>query len=189
MDDDLEGLAGGESEIGNEPEAAGLRVLKGDRVRLPFRDDRTAFGLERGELGFLDEAILGFQRIRDQHGIQEGQETSQEEAGGPERGRQAPHADTGGAGGGDLVITVHRREDEDDRDQQGDRNEHRQVLDQAEEHELQNRTERRAPTQEVGNPVITRGKQQQPHEAEQRQGEDLGPFGEDIAIKDAHCPE
>ena len=189
MHDDLEGLAGAETEVRDQPKPARLGVLERDRGSLTAGDGVAALRLERGELGFLLEGVHGLQGVGHEHGIEERQQAGEQTAHGPERSRQTAHADAGGASRGDLLVPVHGRQHEDDRDQQGDRDEQGEIPDQAEKQVRDDGAPTGTKVEELRDAVIPVRQQHDAHETQQGQGEDLGPFGEEIAVQKAHGTE
>ena len=101
----------------------------------------------------------------------------------------AGNGGAGGAGGGDLLVPVHGRQDENDRDQQRDRYEQREIPDQAEQQVGDDGAPTGTEVEELRDAVIPIRQQHDAHETQQGQGEDLGPFGEDIAVQKAHGSE
>ena len=189
MYDDLEGLAGRQSQASHEPETMGLGIVKGDEIALIRRQYRPALLTKSSELfAFVDLRLL-LERIRHPIGIQRREETGEKQPYRPERSGQAPHADTGGTSSGEFLIPIHRRQDKDDRNQQRNWKEHRRERHQGKPEISRDGRKRRPPREEIRYPVITLGEHQQTAKAQKAQSEYLGPFLKYVAIEDTHCPE
>jgi len=188
MNVDLEGLTGGEAHAADQPESTGPGIVERDQADLAGRQSGLALGANGVELGRLGNLTLAFQGVRNPIGIQGHQEKGAGGPGGPERGRQSPESHPSRADGGQLLVAVQGAQGEDDGNQQGNRQEHRDATDHQQGQVLDAGTKGQPPTLQVGDAVIAVRNQDEAAKTQQAKAEDLGPFAEKIAVEDTHLP-